>query len=487
MQTKRDQVQAHMFLMSRLTTSMLRSDPDAPESPQGRTNRGVAMGVLIAILVSAGAFVFGLVKPGTTDSWRTSQALIVDEDTGESYLFLDGRLRPVRNNTSARLLMGSELKTTGVHTASLAGVPRGAPVGIPGAPQTVPAEVESGPWLVCSGPGIGSHRARPGTAVAVGSRAAGTELQAGAALLVRAPDSTLYLVWRGSRLRMDAAHGAVSALGYESTRPLPVTEAFLDALPLGPDLKPVTVTGQGDPGPRLEGRATVIGQVFRVDAPGTGTRYYQLRTDGLAPLTDTEAALTLGSAAGGGSTRAQALGTDALNGHLSPVVGSDRKPSADLPATPPRLIRAAQSQSACVRITSGVDRIRASVSLMDPQDLGPAAQPPSEAMTPACVPADIVTVSADEGALVRALGAGGAALGDTVYLVTDTGMKYRIPTSKALDALGFTPADVTAMPSSLLSLLPTGPDLSPAYATVGKAFTTAPRCGPATTSAGTAR
>src|SRR5689334_13764477 len=106
MQNKRDQVQAHMFLMGRLTSSMLRSDPDAPESPQGRTNRGVAIGVIIALLVAAGAFVVGLISPGKQDSWRSSGNLIVNKETGARYLYLDGRLRPVRNYASAKLLGG---------------------------------------------------------------------------------------------------------------------------------------------------------------------------------------------------------------------------------------------------------------------------------------------------------------------------------------------------------------------------------------------
>ncbi|CAM5438510.1 Type VII secretion protein EccB OS=Streptomyces fumanus OX=67302 GN=GCM10018772_70910 PE=4 SV=1 [Streptomyces fumanus] len=79
---------------------------------------------------------------------------------------------------------------------------------------------------------------------------------------------------------------------------------------------------------------------------------------------------------------------------------------------------------------------------------------------------------------MRALGAGGTAMGDTVYLVTDTGMKYRVPTAGALEALGFASSDVTVMPSALLSSLPTGPDLSPAAAALGRSTTTAPRCGP---------
>src|SRR4051812_37605215 len=122
-----------MFIMGRLTSGMLRADPDAPESPQGRTNRGVAMSLIIAILICAGAFVFGLIKPGAKNSWRAENTLVVNKDTGGRYLYLDGRLRPVRNYASARLLLGTRMKTASVGSKSLGDTPHGAPVGITGA------------------------------------------------------------------------------------------------------------------------------------------------------------------------------------------------------------------------------------------------------------------------------------------------------------------------------------------------------------------
>jgi hypothetical protein len=69
-------------------------------------------------------------------------------------------------------------------------------------------------------------------------------------------------------------------------------------------------------------------------------------------------------------------------------------------------------------------------------------------------------------------------LGDTVYLVTDTGMKYRLPAKEAVQALGYGSATPQGLPSLLLSMLPTGPDLSPGNAEQGKAVTTALRCAP---------
>ncbi|MEU3516884.1 type VII secretion protein EccB [Streptomyces sp. NPDC006654] len=477
MQSKRDQVQAHMFLMGRLTTSMLRSDPDAPESPQGRTNRGVAMGVLFAVLLSAGAFVFGMLSPGGTDSWRTSNALVVDQDTGSRYLYLDGRLRPVRNYTSARLLVGAKLATTTVHTSSLAGVPRGAPVGIPGAPDTIPPadRLDSGPWQICSGGASVSSRGRPGTTVAVGTAADGAGLGPQEALLIRAPDASQFLVWHGSRLRLDVGHGAAESLGYETATPLAVTDAFLNSLPLGPDLAPPEVPGEGSPGPRLDDRPTTVGQVVRVAAPGSATRYYLVRRDGLTPMTATEAALALGSPDSADSKKVVDIGASALAGHLAPQTHEGTLP---LPSSPPRLQQPGKNQTACVRVQPSDQGPRLRVSLLELDALGPVAQPPLEGMTPACFPADRIMVPAGRGMLVHALGAGGGQVGDTVYLVTDTGMKYRVPTAQALESLGYSASHPAALPSTLLSLLPTGPDLAPTAAAAGKAVTTAQRCAP---------
>ncbi|MGH1554384.1 type VII secretion protein EccB [Streptomyces sp. L7] len=52
---------------------MLLADPDAPESPLGRTSRGALVGVIVGVLFCAGALVFGLLKPGGNDAWRSGR------------------------------------------------------------------------------------------------------------------------------------------------------------------------------------------------------------------------------------------------------------------------------------------------------------------------------------------------------------------------------------------------------------------------------
>ncbi|MER5891386.1 type VII secretion protein EccB, partial [Streptomyces sp. NPDC001941] len=153
MQSKRDQVQAHGFMMGRLSSGLLTADPDAPESPLGRTTRGVVFGVLVTVLIGAGATVYGLLRPGGNDAWRKGEHLVVNRDTGARYLWTgtDGVLHPVRNYASARLIGGADLATSDVSTASLRDVPVGSPVGIPGAPDSIPGagQLDSRAWHVC--------------------------------------------------------------------------------------------------------------------------------------------------------------------------------------------------------------------------------------------------------------------------------------------------------------------------------------------------
>ncbi len=238
---------------------------------------------------------------------------------------------------------------------------------------------------------------------------------------------------------------------------------------------------KGAAGPSLGGRSTRIGEVFRVTVPGAADRYYLLEGEGLTPLTATAAALVLGDPETrekvyeGRPPQATVLGADALNGRLAP--GADEMAQdSDRPEAPPEVVGLDEDTTACVRIATGAEGPRISVALEPAAALGPAAQAPPEGLTPACLPVARITVRPGGGALVRALGAGGSQVGGTLYLVTDTGMKYRVGTAKALAALGYTEGQARGLPSPLLAMLPTGPDLSPEAAAVGEGGTTAPRC-----------
>ncbi|MCX4703071.1 type VII secretion protein EccB [Streptomyces sp. NBC_01373] len=486
MHSKRDQVQAHLFVMGRLASAMLRAEPDDPESPLGRTNRGAAIGVIIAVLVCAGAFVFGLIKPGGNDSWRSGESLIVDKQTGARYLYLDGRLRPVRNYASAQLIAGGGLGVTTVGTSSLAGTPHGAPIGIPDGPEALPGpgDLDTKPWLVCSG-------LRPrttGVVTATTTLALGTddpqdvpggrELGQGEGLVVVGPDDRSYLLWQGSRLRLDERANAAEALGYGSITPRFASAAFLDAFPLGPDLAPAEVPGRGANGPSLAGRNTRIGQLFRVDVPGSAARYHLLTREGLVPLTATGAALLLGDpetrakAYGGAAATVATLGADALTEHLAPRSPASGVTPAKLPEKPPKAVEVPAGSVACADVDSAQGGVRVGASVLPESALPQAVQPPGPEVVPACLEVDAIAVRAGKGALVRALSASGSALGDTMFLVTDEGVKYRVLSQDGLKALGYEGVEERTMPAPMLAMLPSGPDLTPEAASSGEARVT---------------
>ncbi|WP_432041993.1 type VII secretion protein EccB [Streptomyces cadmiisoli] len=477
MQSKRDQVQAHMFVMGRLNSGMLNGEPDAPESPLARTSRGLVFGIVIALVISAGAFIFGLLSPGGNNSWRNGTALVVNRDTGARYLYLDGRLRPVRNYASARLLGGKDLTAVTVRTRSLADTPVGTPVGIEGAPDSVPGQdqLERGAWRVCSAPDSDTATAQSPrsastyrTILAVGGTSAGRSLSQRQAALLKGPDGALHLMWRGSRLRLDKTGGAVTSLGYGSAAARPVTAAFLDALPAGPDLAPPRVPGRGEPGPELGGSGTRVGQLFQVQVPGGTPVWHVLARDGLRALTETAAALLLGdpktrTAYDGKAPQPRALGSDVLGRHLAPAATDT---SDTLPDAPPQLADITTGTALCTVVEPGSSGgTKVSGALVPVTALTPLAQHTAEPTAPACNPVDGVVVPPRRGALVHVLGAAGGPLGDTTYLVTEYGIKYRVHGDKALEALGYTGREAVQLPSPLAAMLPTGPDLAPEAAT----------------------
>jgi len=499
-QSKRDQVQAHSFMMGRLSSGLLTADPDAPESPLGRTTRGVVFGVLVTLLIGAGATVYGLLRPGGNDGWRSGKHLVVNRDTGARYLWTgtDGVLHPVRNYASARLIGGSDLATVDVATASLRDIPVGSPAGIPGAPDALPGadRLDGGAWHMCVTGPDGAAPSTSGAATGAGVEKPGaTTLVAGAPLdargvgadrgiLVSGPDRTEYLVWRGSRLALDRASDARNALGYGSEQPMPVSAAFLDALAPGPALKPPEVPGRGGEGPVLGGEASRIGQLFEVSVPGGGSTYHLLREDGLVPLTRLGAALVLGDPATqkdayeGRSPEVRAVGADALREHRSKDSGTAG--SAELPETPPSPQSTPRGTALCAQVDGDNGGARIKSVLVPLTELAPVAvwEGTASPLKAACVRTDATVVRPGRAALVRALHASGAAHAGTTYLVAENGVKYRVSAKDSLAALGYADKDISSVPAPLLAALPTGADLDPAAASgTAEPKVTAPQCG----------
>ncbi|MFG2905172.1 type VII secretion protein EccB [Kitasatospora sp. NPDC048286] len=486
MQSRRDQVQAHLFVMSRVASGMLRAEPDAPDTPVARTTRGAAVGLAIGLLIGVGAGVYGLVKPGGATGWKKPGTLVVVEESGARYLYAGGQLRPVLNQASARLLAGDQFRSVTVSSASLDGVARGAVVGLVGAPDGLPSDRDLGQgadWSACAvqaggptgGPTGGQTggqaapgaRAVPQLSLAIGLRQGGRPLGDEQAVLLAGPDGVPQLVWRGRRLRVDTGNGGLRALGYGGATPYPVTAGFLDTLPVGPDLRAPELPGRGTAGPALAGRTTRIGQLFT----GPGGERYLLAGDGLVPLAETLFQLVQGDpriqqeAYGGAPVTPGPVGPADLAAHLAPAPAAAPWAGSELPPRPPQLAAVGQGQVPCAELRPGAGPAAVAVGLLDAAAVAgqpPAAQP---GVAPACNGADRIVVRPGGGSLARAVT--GAGTGSTLYLVTDTGVKYPLPSPATARLLGYTKAAPAAVPTRLLGLLPTGPSLDPAALTGG--------------------
>ncbi|MET8543595.1 type VII secretion protein EccB, partial [Kitasatospora sp. NPDC004799] len=469
MQSRRDQVQAHLFVMSRLASGMLRAEPDAPDTPTGRTTRGTMTGLAVGVLIGLGVAVYGVIRPGGADGWAKPGTLVVVRETGARYLSVGGQLHPVLNDTSARLLAGERMTVRQVGREAIADAPRGAPVGIVGAPDGLPptADLGGATWLVCGTVQPGPTGApAPRLGLLVDPAAEGKALAPNQGLLAALPDGSTHLLWQGQRLRVDTANQALQALGYGGASPFPVPPGVLNALPAGPDLAAPAVPGRGEPGPVLAGKPTRVGQLFEA----AGGAHYLLTRTGLAPLTTTLYELLRGDprtqkeAYGNAAPTAAPIGPMDLAGHTAP--GGPLSPG--LPEAPPALVTPLHGEGVCADLHTGAAAPTTAVTVLPASRAeagGPPAAPPGPATgapAEACAVADRIAVRPGRGALVRALS--GAGTGSTAYLVTEVGVRYPLPPA-AVEKLGYGGATPVSVPAAVVTLLPAGPSLDPAALT----------------------
>jgi type VII secretion protein EccB len=440
-QSRRDHLQAYQFSVGRLARSAAAGDATTGEAPGRRANMGSTIGIVLGVLLCGGAVVFGLISPKPTDSWRASNAIVVDANTGSRFLYVDGMLRPVANYASALLAVGQQASVQMVAGSRLTGVPIGAPIGIPGAPDELPtaAELLPGSWALCL---------EPNGAVAVDLAPTGRTIPAqNAAILVAPPASagtaapqSEYVLWGATKYPV-TNRAVLPALGLGNRDPIPASSAWLATLPTGPALVPAQVPGAGGPGPLIAGLPRTIGQVFQTVGNGV-EQYYVLRADGLAPITATEAALL-------GSVPDSAPAVDLTSSELAAApFSTDRSLLGRLPALLSNAPYSQTNTSLCILQHSPGNAATTQLVTENPAALSGAH--------PALVPPD-------RGVLAELPGPQ-PLTGAAIYLITDTGEKFLIDSTNALDSLGYAGVQIQAVPAQVLAMIPSGPVLDIAAA-----------------------
>lgn len=448
MQSRRDQVQAYFFTVGRLVSALMRGRPDDRTTPTRRFTTGTVVGVLIAAVVITGFGVLGALKPGASTAWRHEGVVTVEQETGARYVTLGGALHPALNYSSALLASDQDYQQpVTVSQQSLHNAPRGAPLGIPGAPDSLPdptdpAALSREPWTLCTTTGGKSAQLRIG-------RSSGPALPADEGLLVSTPDNgPRYLVWHGQKLRVPPKTAA--QLGNPASPPFTVPAEWINAIPsAGGDLATPTIPEVGSTTTNTaDGKPATVGTVYEVTnrLSRPQQQYFVQLPDGLLPVNSTTAGLVI----------------------------NDPRTAAAYPGSAPAPVRGAPSLLTGPRSKTALPpQFRDLPSTIDRHDPGSANVPcasfdvagrgavtVTEAPTPP--PGPRVVVPPGTGVLLREQTVPGGPPG-TAYLVDQLGVKYPL-VGDAQDKLGYRGRPAVTVPSSLLDALPRGAALDPARA-----------------------
>ncbi|WP_433207134.1 type VII secretion protein EccB [Dactylosporangium sp. CS-047395] len=476
MRTRSEQVQAHRFVTRRIASALLSGEPETTDLPMRRLGLAIFGSVMLATIVFAAFGIYGQIRPG--GGTLEDNSIVIEQESGARFVYLQGRLYPVLNYASARLIMGSPAPNVStVSNRKLRDVPRGVPVGIPNAPDSLPDpnSLVGLPWQVCEGPRSTSS-ATLTTSLLIGAAVPdGTGLGDEGLLLTLGDGGTAYVLLHGVRLKVaggTAGNPVRAALNLSSARPVVVDDAFLNALPAGPDLAVPSIPGKGGNSQRkLNGANVAIGTLYH-----TNDTFYVMLAQGLATIGEVTANLLVA----GGAARPAELSPSAIG--TVPITGDFDPPG--MPRNLWTMHQAPNGATVCAKFTSQADPATQTVAVdLHNQIPGTLAQiTAGDVSAPrvgvdGVVSADRVVIAGGHGALVRLLPAPGSSAGTTVYLITDQGIKYPLEATPSAGGASAAPAgqgaqsslgyaDVKPVPidRDLLALVPTGPVLSPAAA-----------------------
>ena len=434
MQTRRDHLHAYRFAMGRLSTALVSGDPGRGDSPTGRAALGTFLGAGVVLLMCAGFGVYGIISPPANTSWRTPGSIVVERQTGSRYLYLGGELRPVLNYSSALLILGTGATVRNVPSSSLGSTPYGSPVGIAGAPDSLPAPsaLLSGPWTQCLRTGVPG-----GEVVDFDPANRTTGLPVGHQALLAGPDGRRYLLWDGV-LHPVPSTSALIALGLDGDQELAAPQGWLSALPSGAPLAAAPVSGSGRPGARVAGRPTEVGQLFSTAGPG-GDHDYVMTADGIAPVGATEAAL-LAASPGAAAVRPVAA-TDLA----AAPVSSAPPPGGTLPDVLDAPALTTGGSAMCLRQQSAGAALSSQVVL----ERGPAATGSRAVL----VPPTGGVLAVDQQQLAQQVS------DPQTYLITDQGIACPLGDPQTQQTLGLGNAAAMPLPETVLAALPHGPVL----------------------------
>ncbi|WP_171170989.1 type VII secretion protein EccB [Streptomyces sp. I05A-00742] len=322
MATRRDELNAYTFARKRMVAAFLQPSAAGTDEAAPRPVRAVLPGIVVGALILAGFGAWGIFKPKAPAGWsEPGTHVIVGSKSTTRYVVLKTgetkRLHPVLNYSSAKLLLTPEKSSVIKVEESVLDngkIQRGPTLGIPYAPDRLPDAKDAGKeksWAVCEQPGGEGRTVQKAVFLFADRDAAkvggSRQLHDGQALYVEGPTGDRYLVDPGGTKHLVGLPVGDNppprdqvlrrSLFSEGAQPQKVTKDWLGTLHEG---SPITFprlpgkigapAGVGSLDPRLDKVGTVIRAVA-----GKGMQHYVVLPGQVAPVSDLVARLLLTS------------------------------------------------------------------------------------------------------------------------------------------------------------------------------------------------
>jgi type VII secretion protein EccB len=471
--TTRAQVNGYRFLIRRLEHALIRGDSRMIHDPMRGQMRALIVGLVIAVVITAGCGVMAFFKPAPNIG---DAQILLSKSSGAAYVRIGDRVHPVLNLASARLIVGKNDSPKDVDDKFLNTVPRGPMVGIVGAPAAIRGadNLAMSSWTVCD------TLQTPGATETTGATTLQTTVLANDPVLdgdIRATDpahailtevgAKTYLVYDGVRAPIDLSDAVVvNGLHLRGAPLRPMSLGLLNAFPPVDPITPVTIDGAGEPS-AVVGPDYATGSIVKT-VDSRGEQLYVVLRDGLQPISAATADIIRYGEADAARTSAREI-APAMVAEV-PIV--HQLPVSHYPTVSPQIVPPSPDSVVCMGWQRPNAAAQATVRLIAGNKLPVPAG--AEAVGLASADGngpglDSVYMTPGAGEYVQTTGVepGSQSTGPLFY-VSDTGLRYHIKDLATASALGVVGVKAPGQQSEtpqlapwpVLSLLPSGPELS---------------------------
>ncbi|GHA99305.1 type VII secretion protein EccB [Streptomyces termitum] len=314
MASRRDELNAYTFAKRRLVAQFVQPNSTGSEEGAPRPLRAVVPGAIVGVVVLAVFGAIGMFRPTAPKNWDVpgENVIIASKSTTRYVVLKTGdktQLHPVLNMSSAKLLLAPDkgkIITVDESVLDRGTIPHGATLGIPYAPDRLPAADEAGKakrWVVCERPVDGGRAIQKAAFVLADREKDRTDgrderLRGGQLLYVEGPDRTRYVVdAAGTGYPLAKDELLLRQLVGQNRVPQRVSAQWLATLRKGDPISFPKVPGEIGADSGATGLPDGAGRVGTVLSATDGTKkqQYVVLADRVAPVTDFTAKLLLNS------------------------------------------------------------------------------------------------------------------------------------------------------------------------------------------------